>query len=126
MNKQEVFTDATDKMLAERLAALAGTKVEDDGFSRRVMQSLPRRDVSLWVVLAAVFGGLVAAVGVMGWDGFEVFIQQASVFFVSVFRHEMPSAVSWLSVMAVAAALGFVFYALLDTDDYTGVVESIE
>ena len=126
MNKQEVFTDATDKMLAERLAALAGTKVEDDGFSGRVMRSLPRRDVSLWVVLAAVFGGLAAAVGVMGWEGFEVFIQQASEFFVSVFRHEMPSAVSWFSVMAVAAALGFVFYALLDTDDYTGVVESIE
>lgn len=123
-DKPAEFADPTDRMLAERLAPLRETVIADEGFSLRVRRSLPRRDVSLWVVFAAIAGGVGATVGVIGWAGCLELFQAFAAFFADLRQMHMPSAMSLISVAAITAVLGFAMYAMLDTDDYQGAADS--
>lgn len=117
VQEADFFTAPEDRQLAQWLAPLRDAPVPDDGFPDRVMAALPRRDMSLWVILAAVLAGLAAAVGIMGVgqmvDLYHAFIG----FFIALMGGEMPSVMSLTSVAAVVTVLGFVFYSLLDTGD---------
>ena len=115
---QEFFTDPTDRRLAEILSPLRETVVPDEGFSLRVRRALPRRDISLWVILLAVLPGGCAAVGIVGWQQTLEFFGAFRDFFVSMFDMRQPSRMSWISVAAFVVVLGFVLYAFLDTDAY--------
>lgn len=125
-DESAVFCDPLDRLLAEKLAPLRETVVADEGFSLRVRRSLPRRDVSLWVVFAAIAGGVGAAVGVIGWSGCLELFQAFTAFFADLRQMQVPSAMSLTSVAAVAAVLGFALYAVLDTDDYQGAADSVD
>ena len=115
---QEFFTDPTDRRLAEILSPLRETVVPDEGFSLRVRRALPRRDISLWVILLAVLAGGCVAVGIVGWQQTLEFFGAFRDFFVWIFDMRQPSRMSWISVAAFVVVLGFVLYAFLDTDDY--------
>ena len=115
---QKFFTDPTDRRLAELLSPLRETVVPDEGFSLRVRQALPRRDISLWVILLAVLAGGCVAVGIVGWQQALEFFGAFRDVFVSIFDMRQPSRMSWISVTAFVVVLGFVLYAFLDTDDY--------
>lgn len=117
-DEKDLFRDDIDRMLAERLSPLRETAVPDDGFSQKVMDALPRRDISLWVILLAVGAGLAVAIGIMGWQQAVEFYRAFVDFFTSLFQREVPSMTSQVSFVAVLAVLGFAFYAFLDTDDY--------
>lgn len=125
-DESALFGDPSDRLLAEKLAPLRETVVADEGFSLRVRRSLPRRDVSLWVIFAAIVGGVGAAVGVIGWSGCQELYQTFTAFFSDLQQRQMPSAMSLTSVAAVAAVLVFALYAVLDTDDYQGVADSVD
>lgn len=117
VQEADFFTAPEDRQLAQWLAPLRDAPVPDDGFSDRVMAALPRRDMSLWVILVAVLAGLAAAVGIMG-VGQTVDLYHAFIgFFTALMGGEMPSVMSLTSVAAVVTVLVFVFYSLLDTGD---------
>lgn len=123
--EKDIFQDDTDRMLAQALSPLRETVVPDEGFSARVMGTLPRRDISLWVIMAAILAGAGLAVWIMGWEQATALYHSFIGFFTSLADKKIPSLMSQVSVVAVLAVLGFAFYAFLDTDDYQNV-EPIE
>lgn len=115
---QEFFTDPTDRRLAEIFSPLRRRSSRTKAFRFGWRQALPRRDISLWVILLAVLAGGCAAVGIVGWQQTLEFFGAFRDFFVSMFDMRQPSRMSWISVAAFVVVLGFVLYAFLDTDDY--------
>lgn len=113
-----MFSDPMDREIAGLFAPLRETVVPDDGFSERVMATIPRRDISLWVVWIASLAGIGAAVAITGTDKLIMLYRFLVDFFLSVGAMEMPSGMSMAVFVSVVAVIGFIFYALLDTDDY--------
>lgn len=115
---KDLFSDPLDRDIAGLFGPLRETVIPDDGFSSRVMAAVPRRDVSLWVVWFASLAGIGAAVAITGTDKLVLLYRWLVDFFLSVGAMEMPSGMSMAVFVSVLAAIGFIFYALLDTDDY--------
>lgn len=115
---KDLFTDPLDREIAGLFTPLRETVVPDDGFSSRVMATIPRRDVSLWVVWIASLAGIGAAVAITGTDKLMMLYRFLEDFFLSVGAMEVPSGMSLAVFVSVLAVIGFIFYALLDTDDY--------
>lgn len=121
---KDLFSDPQDRRIAELFAPLLGMDVPDDGFSERVMDTIPRRDISLWVVWTASLAGIGAALAITGTDKLLMLYRWLVDFFLSVGAMEMPSGMSMAVFVSVVAVIGFIFYALLDTDDYQTVGKS--
>lgn len=115
--------DALDKELMEmfsqvRAVADARNEATGDDFTRRVMFTLPRRDISLWVVGLSIMLGMVVVVLIMGLEVLMEFMGQVGDFFLTLGSFALPSCTSTLCVIALLGVLYVICKGLLYTEDY--------
>ena len=115
--------DELDKELMEmfsqvRAVADARNEAAGDDFTRRVMFTLPRRDISLWVVGLSIMLGMVVVVLIMGVEALINFMEELGGFFMSICSFSVPTMESVMCVIGVTVVMYIVFVSILSTEDY--------
>lgn len=124
MKKEDKYTlDAMDAQLRELLSPLreevtAQMDADEDVFTEKVMAKIPRRDISLWVVLSFTLLGVGVVYLVMGYEATLRFYYSLMDFFTSIGTMQVPTMSSVISVVSLVVTVVFIGYALLNTDDY--------
>ena len=115
--------DELDKELMEmfsqvRAVADARNEAAGDDFTRRVMFTLPRRDISLWVVGLSIMLGMVVVVLIMGVEALINFMEELGGFFMSICSFSVPTMGSVMCVIGVTVVMYIVCVSILSTEDY--------
>ena len=115
--------DELDKELMEmfsqvRAVADARNEATGDEFVGRVMDSLPRRDISLWVVGFAVLMGVFTVYVFMGVEALINFMEELGGFFMSICSFSVPTMESVMCVIGVTVVMYIVCVSILSTEDY--------
>lgn len=115
--------DTLDKELMEmfsqvRAVADARNEAAGDDFTRRVMFTLPRRDISLWVVGLSIMLGMVVVVLIMGVEALINFMEELGGFFMSICSFSVPTMESVMCVIGVTVVMYIVCVSILSTEDY--------
>ncbi|MBQ1276145.1 MAG: hypothetical protein IIY15_02940 [Flavobacteriales bacterium] len=115
--------DELDKELMEmfsqvRAVADARNEATGDEFVGRVMDSLPRRDISLWVVGLSIMLGMVVVVLIMGLEVLMEFMEELGGFFMSICSFSVPTMESVMCVIGVTVVMYIVCVSILSTEDY--------
>ena len=122
-NKHIETVDALDKELIEMFShvktkADARNAATSDVFANRVMDMLPRRDISLWVVGVATLMGVFMVCMFMGVEALMNFMEELGAFFTSLCRFSVPTMESVMCVVGVAVVMYIVCESILSTEDY--------
>jgi hypothetical protein len=115
--------DELDKELMEmfsqvRAVADARNEAAGDDFTRRVMFTLPRRDISLWVVGFATLMGVFMVYVFMGVEALINFMEELGGFFMSICSFSVPTMESVMCVIGVTVVMYIVCVSILSTEDY--------
>ena len=115
--------DELDKELMEmfsQVRAVADVRNEATGdeFVGRVMDSLPRRDISLWVVALATLMGVFTVYVFMGVEALINFMEELGGFFMSICSFSVPTMESVMCVIGVTVVMYIVCVSILSTEDY--------
>ena len=121
--EQRYIPDEMDSQFAELFYPLreeinAYTESSVDDFTSEVMKNVPRRDISLWIIMAFTLMGVGVVYLVMGYEATVSFYYSLMDFFTSIGAMQMPSVSSFVSVAALILTMGLVGYGLLNTSDY--------
>ena len=101
-----------------RAVADARNEAAGDDFTRRVMFTLPRRDISLWVVGLSIMLGMVVVVLIMGVEALINFMEELGGFFMSICSFSVPTMESVMCVIGVTVVMYIVCVSILSTEDY--------
>ena len=115
--------DELDKELMEmfsqvRAVADARNEATGDEFVGRVMDSLPRRDISLWVLGFATLMGVFTVYVFMGVEALINFMEELGEFFMSICSFSVPTMESVMCVIGVTVVMYIVCVSILSTEDY--------
>lgn len=115
--------DAEDIRLLEAFAQMSHeidkhNTATSSEFTHSVIETLPRRDISLWVVSVATILGMAMVCITMGYDGVMAFTHQVLDFFDTLSSFTIPSMASVVSVAGGTIILYVICKALLYTEDY--------
>lgn len=115
--------DELDKELMEmfsqvKTAVDARNEATGDEFVGRVMDSLPRRDISLWVVALATLMGVFTVYVFMGVEALINFMEELGGFFMSICSFSVPTMESVMCVIGVTVVMYIVCVSILSTEDY--------
>jgi hypothetical protein len=115
--------DALDKELMEMFSQVKATvdtrnEATGDEFAGRVMDSLPRRDISLWVVALATLMGVFTVYVFMGVEALINFMEELGGFFMSICSFSVPTMESVMCVIGVTVVMYIVCVSILSTEDY--------
>ena len=122
-NKHIETVDALDKELIEMFShvktkADARNAATSDVFANRVMDMLPRRDISLWVVGVATLMGVFMVCMFMGVEALMNFMEELGAFFTSLCSFSVPTMESVMCVVGVVVVMYIVCVSILSTEDY--------
>lgn len=122
-NKHIETVDALDKELIEMFShvktkADARNAATSDVFANRVMDMLPRRDISLWVVGVATLMGVFMVCMFMGVEALMNFMEELGAFFTLLCSFSVPTMESVMCVVGVVVVMYIVCVSILSTEDY--------
>ena len=115
--------DELDKELMGMFSQVKATvdtrnEATGDEFAGRVMGSLPRRDISLWVVALATLMGVFTVYVFMGVEALINFMEELGGFFMSICSFSVPTMESVMCVIGVTVVMYIVCVSILSTEDY--------